>query len=143
MLLNFSDGRPFAIGAATYSYEPPENPKAKLEVLIEGFRTSAVLDTGAPYFICNPEVAAQINLSDAIGPKTLDTRLGKVQGRLYRGTVSFLAQEGNGIEIDATVFVPDSEQWDKFPSFLGLSDCLDRLCFAIDSSTQSFYFGKP
>lgn len=54
-----------------------------------------------------------------------------------------LAQEGHGIEIDATVFVPDTDSWGKFPSFLGLSDCLDRLCFAIDSSTQSFYFGRP
>jgi hypothetical protein len=102
-----------------------------------------VLDTGAPYFICSPEVAAQINLSDTIGPKTLDTRLGKVRGILYRGTVSFPAEEGDSIDIDATVFVPDSEVWRKQPSFLGLSDCLDRLRFAVYASTQSFYFGKP
>jgi hypothetical protein len=143
MLLKFDDGQPFATGVTTYTYDPPESPKLKLEVLIEGFRTSAVLDTGAPYFICNPEVAAQIDLSDAIGPKTLDTRLGKVRGRLFRGTVSFLAREGNGLDIDATVFVPDSEVWRRVPSFLGLSDCLDRLRFAVDASTQSFYFGKP
>lgn len=123
MPLKFDDGQHFATGATTYAYDPPENPKLKLEVLIEGFRTSAVLDTGAPYFICNPEVAAQINWSDAIGPKTLDTRLGKVPGRLFRGTVSFLAQEGNGLDIDATVFVPDSEVWLRVPSFLGMSDC--------------------
>jgi hypothetical protein len=143
MLLTFVDGRFFATGATTYSYDPPESPKLRLEVEIEGFRTSAVLDTGAPYFICNPQVAAQINLSEIIGPETLDTRLGKVPGALFRGTLRFLAQEGDSIEIDATVFVPDSEVWQEQPSFLGLSDCLDRLRFAVDASTQSFYFGKP
>ncbi len=136
-------GAPSLTGATIYFYDPPENPKLRLEVEIEGFRTSAVLDTGAPYFICNPEVAAQINLSQTIGPKTLDTRLGKVPGALFMGTLRFLAHEGDAIDIDATVFVPDSEVWRKVPSFLGLSDCLGRLRFAVDASTQRFQFGKP
>jgi hypothetical protein len=73
--------------------------------LPETVRLATVLDTGAPYFICNPEVAAQVKLAGHIGPETLDTRRGRVRGDLFRGTLRFLAQEGDSLDLDATVFV--------------------------------------
>lgn len=143
MLLKFDDGTPFAAGRAACSFGPAENPRLTLEIEVEGLRTTAVLDTGAPFFICNPEIAEQVNFGSSIDEKVLDTRFGKIHGALYRGSIILVAEEGTGVEIEATVFVPKNGPWREAPSFLGLSDCLDRLRFAVEPLSESVYFGKP
>ncbi|MBI3732481.1 MAG: hypothetical protein HY259_03370 [Chloroflexi bacterium] len=65
-------------------------------------------------------------------------------GRLYLLNLTLLAIEGYSLELSATAFVPDSEwaeSWGHLPSFLGLPGCLERLRFAVDPSTDTFYFG--
>ena len=51
---------------------------------------------------------------------------------------------GEGLTVDVTAFVPEAEfteAWGLLPSYLGLNGCLDRLRFAVDPVTDTFYFG--
>jgi hypothetical protein len=48
------------------------------------------------------------------------------------------------MDVDATVFIlgPESEEsWGDLPSFIGLNGCLERMRFAVDPTSDSFYFG--
>jgi hypothetical protein len=51
-------------------------------------------------------------------------------GSLHRLDLTVVAQQGNEIVVDATVFVPEVEEgaW-NLPSFLGRVGCLERLRF--------------
>jgi len=57
--------------------------------------------------------------------------------------MKLLADVGQHLELQATVFVPDAEElWGDFPSFIGLSGFLERIRFAVDPLTDTFYFGS-
>jgi hypothetical protein len=47
------------------------------------------------------------------------------------------------VQIDSTAFVPDASYEDvpELPSILRLHGCLDRVRFACDPHTDTFYFG--
>ena len=65
-------------------------------------------------------------------------------GHLYRLTLRLLADRGESLSVDATAFVLDAEfeeSWGALPSFIGLSGCLERLRFAVDPATETFFFG--
>lgn len=143
MLLLFSTGQSFATGAAPYLYETRADAKLSLQVQIEGVTTTAVIDTGAPYLICNPELASQIDFSRlaTLEATQIRTHIGLVQGQLFRMGVMLLAEEGNTLELQATAFVPDPSRWAKNPSFLGFYGCLERVRFAVDPESEKFYFG--
>ncbi len=67
-----------------------------------------------------------------------------VQGRLYRLPLTLLATQGADTTIEATAFVPEpaeAEHWGDLPCLLGLYGCLERVRFAVDPSTEQFYFG--
>ncbi|PIG95530.1 hypothetical protein CSQ79_03225 [Gloeocapsopsis sp. IPPAS B-1203] len=67
----------------------------------------------------------------------------QLEGSLTRLNIRLLATEGEDLNVDATVFIPDLEEyWGNFPSFIGLTGFLERLCFAVDPSTDTFYFGS-
>ena len=150
MILSFAEGEPFATGAAPYDYGPAgadNTPRLLLQVEFEGIQTTSVVDTGAPYVICAPAVAQLLNLkADAALEQVIMLIRGqRIPGNLYRLTVSFLASQGDQLDVEATVFVPRAEAengWENMPSFIGLLGCLDRMRFAVDAGTETFYFGS-
>jgi hypothetical protein len=148
--LSFPDGEPFATGVSEYVYQPatPHDsfPRLILNVEIEGISSSAILDTGAPYAICTPTVARQIGLASqqALGKMRLIVRGVSMEGHLFRLVIRFVTLYGADMDVDATVFVlgPESEEsWGALPSFIGLNGCLERMRFAVDPISDSFYFG--
>ena len=82
-LLQFADGEePFATGAAGYVMPGESEAKERitLNIEIEGLSTTAIVDTGAPYSICEREIAEQIGF-DAEGLSLhlrYETRTGKL-----------------------------------------------------------------
>ena len=149
MLLRFEDGRSFAQGACTFLYHPATEedvtPRIIVAVQIEGLQTETVVDTGGVYLVCDPEIADLLDVDPArgLGIAELNIRGIKVSGSLHRLSLTLLAEQGQSIELEATAFVPrlqPNEPW-KLPSFMGLMGCLERLRFAVDPSTDTFYFG--
>ncbi len=130
-------------GSTPYGYSGDPTGKLTIQVEIAGLRITAVVDTAAPYMICEPEIAEQLSfsVSESIGATQLRTHLGPVTGHLYRAPITLPAASGASVELQATVFVPQPDQWIDNPSFLGFHGCLERIRLAIDPSTDSFYFG--
>jgi len=147
MLLVFDgNGERFATGAVDYSViGDGAQTRVNLEVLIEGHRTTAVVDTGAPYVIFSPETANQagIDPATALVSEELLIRGLKIKGGLHRVTLELLAVEGNNLSLDVTAFVPDSAKnfGATHPSFLGLIGCLEWIRFAVDPHSKTFFFG--
>ena len=106
-------------------------------------RISAMLDTAAPYFIVPPEQAKELKLPPdaAAGNATLRIRGNPTLGRLHRLTLTLLATEGRALELEATVFVPATDDWGDVPAVIGYFCCLERLVFAVDGPNALLYFG--
>jgi hypothetical protein len=140
----------FVSGMARYAdHYPGQYDTARIVVLIgvAGLPPlEAVVDTGAPWCILDPNVAElmdEITHDDGAQPQALQTRWGTVEGRLHRVTISLLAEEGNSLEFETTVLVPalpPGATWDR-PSFIGLNNFLNRIRFAVDPNQNVFYFG--
>ncbi len=141
----------FSTGVATYEDSYPGDEGAArivLSVSVEGrISTQAVVDTGAPWCILDPELARRVGVSADEG-YTPATRL-SIRGILYTGSLHAMSiglrneREGDDLEIPATVFVPKilpEETW-PHPNFLGLTGLLDRIRFAVDPVENAFYFG--
>ena len=151
MLLSFANGIPFATGAIPYAYAPvgsDETPRILLQVDFEGIRVTALVDTGAPYVICAPAIAPLLNLESnaELEQIVIFIRGLRISGSLYRLTLSFPAFWGESLDVDATVFVPaphNAVDWGETPSFIGLTGCLERMRFAVDPTTETFFFGVP
>ncbi|HYX22539.1 MAG TPA: hypothetical protein VFC23_00165, partial [Thermoanaerobaculia bacterium] len=89
-----------------------------------------VVDTAASWCVFKPDVGA--TLLDYFDPSPevviLSTRLGMFRGRLHRGSITILADEGKPLDVEATVFLaPD---WPG-PNFLGYQGFLQRIRFAV------------
>ncbi len=109
----------------------------RLEVVVY-----AMVDTGAPYSIMNPEIAENAGLDLQQGEKTkIETRFGKIPGWIVRGTILVPAKEGRSVEVDASIFVPESE-WPG-PNFLGYHGFLEGIRFAVSPTEYEFHFGRP
>lgn len=148
-LLLFNNGETFATGAIGYEYGPAiaseTSNRIILEVQIQGIKTRAVVDTGAPYVICAPDIArrAGVDRSSALHRDRMLIRGMRLDGFVYRLNIRLVAIEGQDLNVDATVFVPEVEEfWGDFPSFIGLAGFLERVRFAIDPNTDTFYFGQ-
>jgi hypothetical protein len=151
MTLAFSTGEPFALGVTGYEYRSATSqettPRLVLEVAIDGILVEAVVDTGGVYLLCNPYIARRLALAPAAalsGVQTILFRGVLVHGRLYRLSLTLLADEGEDLPIQTTAFVPEpdeAEDWGDMPCLLGLYGCLERLRFAVDPHTERFYFG--
>jgi hypothetical protein len=147
--LFFANGETFASGALGYEYVPVTETETTnriiFQVEIQGIPTLAVLDTGAPYVICAPKVASEagVDPASALERKTMLIRGMRLPGFVVRLNIRLVAREGEDLNVDATVFVPDSEVlWGDFPSFIGLTGFLERIRFALDPNTDTFYFGS-
>lgn len=145
MLTLTSDGSAFATGRMRFLDEDPGSPEKshKIYVKIEprdfGSFVLAQLDTGAAWSILDSQVAEELALFDGQGqPATIETRFGLMRGSLERTNISILADEGDSIEFEATVFV--SREWPA-GSFLGYAGLLERVRFAVDPQKNFFYFG--
>ncbi len=62
-----------------------------------------------------------------------------MRGALYREALRISADEGEPLDVEATVFV--SPDWPG-PSFIGYQGLLQRIRFAVDPETNLFYFGS-
>jgi len=141
MTLQFADGRPFATGACSYwdwsSSERRETSRILINIRLGGSQTQAVVDTGGVYFVCEPGIADLLDLdpSASLGTVTLKIRGERCERARSTGTRSRLwpSQEKASNEMLRSLF-PAS-------SFLGLQGCLEFLRFAVDPSSNTFYFG--
>ena len=151
MPLFFEDRTAFATGYPSNVYDEPTSGETKsrlvLRVAIEGRQTLAMVDTGGVYLFCMPSLARDLGLhaAEALGEQTLIFREERVRGTLHRLTLTIFTEEGEDTELDTTAFVPHPtyENVPELPSILGLQGCLDRLRFAFDPKTDTFYFGPP
>jgi len=151
MSLNFLDGQPFATGSVGYSYRPATERETVsrliVQVEIEGVMTEAIIDTGGVFLICPPKIANRMQLdeNDSLGEDIVGVRGSDVRGRLYRMNLKLLAEEGQSLTLEVTALIPRDtreEHWvSELPCFLGLHGCLERLRFAVDPYTETFYFG--
>lgn len=150
MTLAFPNGESFAIGFTGYEYRPATShettPRLVLEVEIEGILVEAVVDTGGVYLFCHPAIARRLSLTPSEALSEVQAILLRgvlVQGRLYRLSLTLLADEGEDVIIQTTAFVPEPEEaehWGDLPCLLGLYGCLERARFAVDPRTERFYF---
>ena len=98
-----------------------------------------MLDTGAPWSVLNAELAEALELFDRDGePVTISSRVGTVQGKLVRAMTTLVADDGDSVEVDSTVFI--SRDWPE-GNFIGYSGLLERIRFAIDPHDNAFIFG--
>lgn len=101
----------------------------------------ALLDTGGHFCILSHEVAEGIRdqLGDPFDSTELWTARGLIRGELHRHTIELIGESGQGLDIEATVFV--SPDWIG-ASFLGYSGLLERVRFCIDPGSNRFYCGS-
>jgi len=137
MVLLFNNGDFFATGAIPYAYRPATEAETTNRILIraeiQGVITTFVVDTGAPYVILAPGIArgAGVARSSALETRTMLIRGMRLEGFLVRLNIRLVATEGEDLDVDATVFVPEVEEyWGDFPSFIGLTGFLERMRFA-------------
>lgn len=106
------------------------------------FQVLALLDTGAPYCILNPELGEQLRplLGEGLEQVPLSTREGRKVGTLYKASIKLVAEEGSSLEFEPNVFLCDD--WPhEGRNFLGYDGCLEYLRFAVDPAENQFYFG--
>lgn len=142
-MLSHTDGSIFAVGMCAYLDQDPgtqsETSRINVSVEFEGFKVLALLDTGAAWSVLDRDVAMELGLFDRAGePKSIHSRYGTTEGKLVRISTTFVAQEGESFEMEATVFV--SADWPA-GSFVGCSGLLERVKFAVDPETNTFFFG--
>ena len=100
----------------------------------------AQLDTGAAWTVVDSQVADILNVDFLDGdPVPLSTRLGTFDGRLARATLRLLADEGESIEVEATVWV--SPEWPIGRNFIAYTGALERVRFAVDPTENAIYYG--
>lgn len=137
------DGSVFATGGSRYldrdPHIPAENASVHVHVEFDGVPALAMLDTGAAWSVLHADLAAGLDLFDRDGEtKTISTRIGRVQGRLVRTVTTLVADDGDSVDVDSTVFV--SPEW-RAGNFIGYAGLLERIRFAVDPGTNAFLFG--
>ena len=139
------DGTEFASGRSSFLDHSPGSPEPtpKIFVKIQAEPIDGViiaqLDTGAAWSMLNAEIAEALSLLGREGePVEISTRLGKFNGHLERTSLAIVADDGESVSVEATVWV--SSEWPG-GNFLGYGGLLERIRFAVDPSENSFYFG--
>jgi hypothetical protein len=153
MALFLANSEAFASGAARYDYRAATiaetSPRIILTIAVGNYRTAAFVDTGGIYFICTPPFARRLRLDPGQGlpsSERIRWRGETFRGSLYRLPLTLPASDGFPLTVEVTAFVPQmrpTEIWnDELPCVLGLQGCLERLRFAVDPATETFYFGE-
>ena len=139
-------GQPFATGGAEFydAYPNREEPLPRVYIQFQPggvpYQFLALLDTGAHYCILNEEAArlTRAHLTTPIGHVRLKTAHGPVQGDLHTHHVRLIAEEGEHLDVNCTVLVPQGWQ---APSVIGYVGLLERFRVAIDPQINRVYFG--
>jgi hypothetical protein len=147
LLLFKGDRVPFATGSTRYVESRLDFTGSEARILLylslEALSRPvlAVVDTAAPWCIFEPGVGDVLRrrFSPIEVGVALNTRLGTVEGSLYRIPVALPAEQGESLEADATVFL--SPDW-RGPNFIGYQGLLQRIRFAVDPEVNLFYFGQ-
>ncbi len=134
------------MGTSRYQDSHPGFPEAQPRIYVKfrlgdaSFSFWALLDTGAHFCLLNEAAAASIrgSLTEGLGAFTVRTSHGPIEGELYRQRITLLAEAGESLDIDATVFIPPGWQG---PCFLGYAGVLERVRFAVDPKANQFSFG--
>jgi hypothetical protein len=140
------NGVPFTTGRATYRDFNREHVSSKTAIYVQvvlpihtGISVYAVVDTGTPYCIFETEILEALGFSFNNGESiTLNTAYGSFRGTIQRLTIRLVAEQGDSLDVDSSVFVT-GEWW--YGNFVGYSGFLERFRFAVDAATNSFYFG--
>jgi predicted aspartyl protease len=142
------DGNNFSTGRARFLDSLPAtvNRSARIyvRVAIPGMEETflALLDTGAEWSVLDREIAEQLGIADVEGPTiTLRHKEGSTPGKLVRTMVTMIADEGVGLDVDATVFVPD-DPWPTGRNFIGYSGFLEKIRIGLDPQRNDVYFGS-
>jgi hypothetical protein len=139
----------FVSGVLTYQDAYPSQESAArivVSIIVDNqIPIKAIVDTGAPWCVLDPEVAEFIISEETIyQPKDRLLLRGILyEGQLYRINYQLIAEIGESVDIEATVFVPQlraGESW-PHPNFIGLDGFLNRLRIAIDPAENALYFG--
>ncbi len=136
----------FAPNSASYYDEDPSLESGQtsihVQIVIKGdmeIATLARLDPATPWVVLNAELNERLGFGAAADPDVcLQTAAGRMMGTLERYPIVLAAQEGQSLEIDATLFV--CNKWRR-GNFLGYTGLLERIRFAVDPMSQLFYFG--
>lgn len=140
--VGFPSGRSSFLDALREVQEP--TAKIYVKICLEGRLESSLyaqIDTGAAWSVLDTAVAESFGLLNMEGQWIwLDTRLGRMKGRLVRLLVTFPADEGIALDTNGTFFV--SPSWPPGRTFLGYSGLLDSMRFALDPQANHFYFGS-
>ena len=137
----------FASGVATYFEEDPSLTSTQtsihVSIVLEGdvsIQVFARLDPATPWVVLNSELNEQIGLRATSAKVELHTVAGLMKGSLERFPITLQAEQGDPLEIEATLFVCD--EWQR-ENFLGYSGFIERIRFAVDPASRKFYFGSP
>jgi len=152
-MLFLGNGDTFATGVADYDFRPVTtrgvNPRILLRIEVGGVPDIAAMDTGAPFFIIAPNLSNRLDLdpNNNLGDAVVWIRGTPFHGYLERIDIHLPAHRGNSLSFEATAFIinaEDADKYDDLPSMLGIGSCLERIRFAIDPSQESqmFYFGE-
>jgi hypothetical protein len=149
MQLRFGAGEISITGGMHYSSREPKERIVGilLQIGVNEYPAEVIVDTGAPFLICTPQLAIAIGVSDLI-PIRADKILFRGQwldGKIYSLTVAFAPDEemGDGIALNVRGFVPTNTDTldDLLPySRLGWISCLEATPFAVDPGRSTFYY---
>lgn len=99
-----------------------------------------MLDTACPWCDLPPSIALVLGLDPGMeGDTRLHTRFGTLSGELIRLPVTFVADEGEPAEVEATWFL--SPEWPG-PMVIGWTGCLERPRIAFDPREETIYFAE-
>ena len=143
------EGEPFSVGRATYLDTSPASPggssRIYVKIEVEGDDGSvmplALLDTGAEWSVLEREIAESVGLTGADGQAIrLKHKNGESSGKLVKANVRLLADEGEDLVVEATVFVPD-EHHNVGGTFVGYTALLEQVRLGLDPQNNQIYFG--
>ena len=100
-----------------------------------------MVDTAATWCVLEGALASVFANRDAIlvQRQVISSRLGDYISDLCRAPITLLADEGESLAVEATIFV--CPEWSG-PHVIGYNGLLERIRFAVDPSLNSFYFGR-
>jgi hypothetical protein len=103
----------------------------------------ALLDTGAQWSVVGGELAHEFDNYPILRECDIDTRFGRIKGKLLLSKITLIADEGNDLSMEGTIFV--SEDWPG-PIVLGFRGFMEKLRIALDPGIKPgrefIYFGQ-
>ena len=119
---------PFASGVSSYVEEDPsfdsKQTSVHVNILVHGsvpIHTTARLDPATPWVVLNAELNEHLGLSVTSQQITLRTAEGLMTGSLTRYPLTLVAQDGDALDIEATLFICSEWRRGNFLGYTGIS----------------------